>query len=221
MGWCGPGRGAGAGADHDRSAAALGDAEVGGVQDLGLDLEAQVLRMALELDELGAAEQLGDVLHHECLRLDRLQRPQVLAPQPTPLEADRLAVERAEALAGRTADHHVGSRERGDVLDRATRDVVAEIRRIVQEIITEAMMVLELPGETLRLGRDLGGTICDRLQNLQNTKAVELLKTVDLTPDSLTGTGTDNWTVFPQRMHFISDLFRSRQDYARLFEPVP
>lgn len=99
--------------------------------------------------------------------------------------------------------------------------LVAEIRRIVQEIITEAMMVLELPGETLRLGRDLGGTICERLQIVENVKALELLKSIDLTPDSLTGTGTGNWTVFPQRMHFIADLFRSRQDYLRLFEPIP
>ena len=73
-----------------------------------LDLEARGFGAALELDVLGAAQQLGDVLHHERPRLDRFQRAQVLAPQPAPLEADRLAVQRREALARRPADHHVG-----------------------------------------------------------------------------------------------------------------
>jgi hypothetical protein len=63
------------GADHDRAAAPLGYAEVGGVQDLGLDLESELLRLAPELDELCAPQELGDVLHHEGPGLDRFERP--------------------------------------------------------------------------------------------------------------------------------------------------
>jgi hypothetical protein len=44
---------------------------------------------------------------------------------------------------------------------------------------------------------------------------------VDLTQDSLQGTGATDWTTFPQRMHFIADLFRARQTNIRLFEALP
>jgi hypothetical protein len=96
--------------------------------------------------------------------------------------------------------------------------LVSEARRLIHEIITEALMVLELPDETLRLGRDLRGAICASLTPLENTDARALLAAIDVTPDSLAGTGTDDWTDFAQRIHYIADLFRSRQDRQRLFE---
>ena len=48
-----------------------------------------------------------------------------------------------------------------------------------------------------------------------------LLAGLDATPDSLQGSGAHDWTSFPERMHFIADLFRSRQDDLRLFERPP
>jgi len=99
--------------------------------------------------------------------------------------------------------------------------VVVEIQNLVRETITEALMVLELPGEVLRLGRDLTGEYCDALRSIENQDVQTLLRQIDLTPDSLRGTGVANWTSFPDRMHFIADLFRARQTNVRLFEAVP
>ena len=96
--------------------------------------------------------------------------------------------------------------------------LVSEARRLIHEIITEALMVLELPGETLRLGRDLRGSMCASLMPLENVDARELLAAIDVTSDSLTGTGTEDWADFAQRIHYIADLFRSWQDRQRLFE---
>jgi hypothetical protein len=99
--------------------------------------------------------------------------------------------------------------------------LVAEIQTLVREIITEALMVLELPGEVLRLGRDLTGEYCDALRTIDNQDVRALLRQVDLSEDSLQGTGVADWTALPQRMHFIADLFRARQTNLRLFEAVP
>ena len=115
---------------------------------------------------------------------------------------------------------------RGALTDAAMRasveplltPVVAEIKKLVREIITEAMMVLELPGEVLRLGRDLTGEYCEALRTIDNKDVKAILQEVDLTSDSLRGTGVADWTAFPQRMHFIADLFRARQTYIRLYE---
>lgn len=96
--------------------------------------------------------------------------------------------------------------------------VIREVQEIIREIITERLMVLELPGQILRLGDDLSGEFTEFLRVIKNTDALAILEEVDLTPDSLLRTGTRDWTQFPQRMHFIADLFRSRQNYARLFE---
>ena len=98
--------------------------------------------------------------------------------------------------------------------------LLIEVRRLEREVLTESMLVLELPGETLRLGDDLRGGIGERLRQIDNPDTRALLTDVDLTPDSLHGSGTKDWTVLAQRMHFIADLFRSRQDRPRLFEPV-
>lgn len=100
--------------------------------------------------------------------------------------------------------------------------ILAETQRLVREIVTEKMMVLELPGEVLPLGQDLSGKFPENLCIIQNPDTLGLLHQVDLTPDSLSDTGTQNWTNFPQRMHFIADLFRSHQLDTRLFEsPIP
>lgn len=96
--------------------------------------------------------------------------------------------------------------------------LIGEVQRLVREIVTERMMVLELPGGPLRLGQDLSGTFPPDLRVLTNATAIALLAAVDLTPDSMRGSGARNWTSFPERMHFIADLFRSRQSDVRLFE---
>jgi hypothetical protein len=106
-------------------------------------------------------------------------------------------------------------------MDPLLTPVVVELQRVVREIATEALMVLELPGEVVRLGRDLPGNYCDALQTIANSDARALLDQYDLTRDSLRGTGVANWTSFSQRMHFIADLFRARQMQVRLFEEPP
>lgn len=102
-------------------------------------------------------------------------------------------------------------------LEPLLEHVLLEAQKIVREIVTARLMVLELPGETLKLGQDLGGEFPQHFRAIENPDLVKLLSRADLTPDSLRETGAINWADFPERMHFITDLFRSRQQDVRLF----
>ena len=112
MRWLGPSDSSSKDSDHDCALTGLGNAVVGGVQDSPLDRVAEPTGRSLERRILGRAEQLRHVLHDERRGFALTQRTQILSPQSAPLESDALHVERREALAGRTADHHVGFRER-------------------------------------------------------------------------------------------------------------
>jgi hypothetical protein len=46
---------------------------------------------------------------------------------------------------------------------------------------------------------------------------VALLAAVDPAPDTPEGSGATDWTSLPQRMHFISELFRTRHEAPSLF----
>ena len=100
----------------------------------------------------------------------------------------------------------------------AIAPLVEELRQHVRDIITEKMMVLEVPGAVLRLGHDLPGGFPEPLRSLDDPALRELLTHIDPTPDSLAQTAATSWTSFPERMHFITDLFRSQQNNVRLFE---
>jgi hypothetical protein len=46
-----------------------------------------------------------------------------------------------------------------------------------------------------------------------------LLEQIDPTPDSTTDSGASDWANFPERLHFIADLFRCYQESPDVFEP--
>ena len=103
----------------------------------------------------------------------------------------------------------------------AARDrLAAEAQRLGRLVATEYMMTLELPGgRTLRLGSDLRVDFPPVLKTISNPALRELLAMVDPTPDSRGGTGSEDWSDLPQRMHFITDLFRAYHMDPLLFDP--
>ena len=103
----------------------------------------------------------------------------------------------------------------------AARDqLAAETQRLGRLVVTEYMMTLELsPGRVLNLGEDLRPGFPDLLQTIKNPALQELLVQVDPTPHSRSGTGSEDWSVLSQRMHFIADLFRAFHLDPPLFDP--
>ncbi|MBX2929774.1 MAG: hypothetical protein KF852_18215 [Saprospiraceae bacterium] len=90
--------------------------------------------------------------------------------------------------------------------------------RRIRLFLTEHLMTLSLPGERLRLGRDLPQGFAVSLQRLSNPELLKMMKVVDITPDSMHSTGASDWAALPERMHFIADLFRRYHERTELFQ---
>jgi hypothetical protein len=103
-------------------------------------------------------------------------------------------------------------------LDDAIDRLVRETNRLIRQVITAHLMTLHLPGEVLRLGRDLQTPFPKTLEQIRNPKLREMLARTDLTPDSLKESGAEDWADFKDRMHFITDFFRSYQERQLLFQ---
>ena len=104
-------------------------------------------------------------------------------------------------------------------LERVLAGLIEEVNRLIRQVVTDHLMTLHLPGkEVLRLGRDLPSKFPEELAQISNPRLQEMLARVDLTPDSLRGSGAEDWANFPDRMHFIVDFFRVYQMRQQLFE---
>jgi hypothetical protein len=110
----------------------------------------------------------------------------------------------------------LGARSR---IDEALARLAEHLRRRVRLLITEEMMTLALPGGPIRLGADVTGRFPPDLERIANPELADLLRSVDPTPDSLQGSGARDWANLTDRMHFITDLFRTRQEDVSLFDP--
>jgi hypothetical protein len=103
--------------------------------------------------------------------------------------------------------------------DRAVQATLADTRLQMRRALTESLMTIRFPPDRLiRLGTDLSGGFPEALRQPADLELCALLVQIDPTPDSLLDSGTQDWANLPDRLHFISDLFRCYQEDARLFE---
>ncbi len=86
--------------------------------------------------------------------------------------------------------------------------------RLVREVITECLMVLAFPGETvLSMGRPHDIVVPDEFKSPANRELVDFLGRFERSSPS--DLGADDWSELPQRMHYIARLFcafHARQD---------
>jgi len=105
-------------------------------------------------------------------------------------------------------------------LDTAVQAYFESAQREAQFIVTETMMMLEMPHRNrLRLGDDLSARFPPILERLANPDLLRLLELIDPTPDSSRESGAEYWGDLPDRLHFIVDLFRCYQVSPELLEP--
>ena len=102
--------------------------------------------------------------------------------------------------------------------------LVEQARLLGRVVVTEQLLRLSLPGgERLEAGQDLRAEFPAALAHLVNAELLALLDLVDPTPDSLqataTATAAADWSVLPERMHFIADMFRCFQERSDLLSP--
>jgi hypothetical protein len=100
----------------------------------------------------------------------------------------------------------------------------SSVPRPLRRLVTEHLLSYSVGPEGMRVSRDvpqLHGTAFP--QTLQTIEMPELQSFLDgpqgwdRTPDTLTGSAAEDWTRLADRMNYIVDLFRSRQDDSNLF----
>ena len=103
-------------------------------------------------------------------------------------------------------------------LDIAYGRLADRVRELARLVITDHMMTLALPnGELLRLGHDLRAGFAERLERITDPELQALLDLVDPTPNSVYGSGTQDWADLRDRIHFIADMFRAYHEQRYLF----
>ena len=156
---------------------------------------------------------------HEQTRLQPEIAEALNAPVPEPAEVKERLFARLLPEGGGRLALRVRLERSLDLrrpLDEAVARLVERLRSIVRMVITDALMTLGLPGGTLRLGADLAGSYPAHLQNPANADLAALLGSIDPDPGGPRGCGAENWASLAERMHYIGELFRLRQEDAGL-----
>lgn len=96
-------------------------------------------------------------------------------------------------------------------------------RKTVLRTVTRMVMTYALPTRDLRIGKDLvpptGMVNYPReLYTIESKRLLEILATFDVSKNTLSGSGADNWGNLNDRMNFLSDFFRSYQHYDQLLQ---
>lgn len=81
--------------------------------------------------------------------------------------------------------------------------------KITREVITETMMVLEMPGIVLALGKNLDKVFPDALKRIALPDLKDFLNKYDPCPEGVGDCAAENWADLNQRMHYIIHLFKA------------
>lgn len=105
-------------------------------------------------------------------------------------------------------------------LDALISHLQTEAGHRARFIITRYIMTIGLPnGVLLRLGEDLPAEFPAALQELILPDLCALLDKIDRTRNTPRESAAVDWSLLPDRLHFIADMFRCYHEQADLFDP--
>lgn len=107
------------------------------------------------------------------------------------------------------------------IVSRAERRAAPHIVKLWEHVATRTLMTLAVPEETLHLGTDVpllqdGETFPSALQSVSHCQLRVLLEEWDPTNGTGRGSAAKDWADLHQRMGYIVNLFRSRQQELHL-----
>ena len=118
---------------------------------------------------------------------------------------------------------HIPGEGARHALDELTDGLCSVLDQAWDTALTESIMRLVTPREAFDLRQDVpplpDGMFPPSLANLEGTKAGTAYSQWDKTNSTGRPSGAHDWAVLDQRMNFIVNLFRSRQQDATLFDP--
>ena len=221
--------------DQDAINRFVGEFKPGLVRDGGQDLLAAAFanyyQAIFERDPKKKAELIllanNQVGYHE---QSRLQLP-IVQSLNAPI-ADLITKEahqRAHELTSRHLHRWVDRQ-----IDRILKPFSAWLQEEWQSIVTSWFMHLQLPDDSSRPDKIVTDDSCIKvgedappssehfifppeLAKLDNTELKALLYDLDNTPDSTAGSGANNWANLADRMNYLVDLFRTRQQDTLLY----
>lgn len=105
---------------------------------------------------------------------------------------------------------------------KAAPKVFAEVEELWRAAATELFMTLDFPDVKMRIGEDVPPLPSGRpfpidLTQVDNPGLLQVLAELDRSPNSLRRSSAHDWSVLSDRMNFIVDVFRSRQQHPPLF----
>jgi hypothetical protein len=118
---------------------------------------------------------------------------------------------------------HVPGQDARHTLDELTNDLCSVLDQAWDTALTESIMRLVTPRETFDLRQDVPplpeGMFPLELRALSETPAEGSYAQWDKTAGTGNPSGAHDWAELDERMNYIVNLFRSRQQDASLFEP--
>jgi hypothetical protein len=159
-----------------------------------------------------------DLVFEATLRIIAIE--QVIIDEAVTMVVNHVPQYAASRLEGRIATFaerslHVPRRIAQVSTSRRLADATAVAREMWARVMTDQVMVLAFPSETLRLGRDLPPRdwrepfYCKTLTHL-SPEAQEVFDSFDRSLGDGRGAGAGDWRRFDDRMNFAANMLRSR-----------
>ncbi|HEX6927304.1 MAG TPA: hypothetical protein VF167_17900 [Longimicrobiaceae bacterium] len=180
------------------------------------------LAQALETEDHGARAELMLLSNLEIAYFEQARvQPEILAALEAPYTSTRqLGRALLAAISPGAADWPPLVRTPlAFAVGLGGRVAEAALRSLLRRLITEELITLTLPGEVLRLGRNLAGEPPACLRNPRNPELRDLLALLAPPPDDLDGSGADDWSRLEDRMITIGRFFLLRHEEPKLYEP--
>lgn len=111
------------------------------------------------------------------------------------------------------------------VIDAVRQRVAPHVESLWEHIATHLLMTMNVPDGTLHLGRDVPPSVDGAslfplaLRDYTEPELSKLMGRWDLTGGTGRGSGASEWSDLGQRMNYIVNLFRSRQQHLVLTTP--
>lgn len=110
-----------------------------------------------------------------------------------------------------------------ELLKRLREPLLEQLEEVLSRVITELFLSIITPNGELDTSEDMpplpnGDMYPDALKKLTLPEAQALVEELDYTPGTSRGSGARDWTQLGDRMNYVVDLFRSRQQERTLLQ---